>query len=316
MIEGELAKGFTPEIYHYDENMAALIMEDISAYKSLRKELINGNMYENLADDISTFLAKTLLPTTDLVLDEAEKKKNVKKFVNVELCAISETLVFTEPYYDYKKQNIIINEQLDFVEKYIYNNEKLKAKAALLRNKFMNEAQALIHGDVHSGSIFINENGIKVIDPEFAFYGPMGYDIGNVVANLFFSLAYAKYNKEKADDFIDYMNRMIKNTIDLFIEKFNEKYDEIVEFELYKLPLFKEEYINSVIKDSFGFAGTEIIRRVIGDSKVAEMDLVTDVDIKIPMERSLLKLGIEFITQAENFKNGEDAIMAYKLITE
>lgn len=49
----------------------------------------------------------------------------------------------------------------------------------------MNNAQALIHGDLHSGSIFINEKGIKVIDPEFAFYGPMGYDIGNVIGNLF-----------------------------------------------------------------------------------------------------------------------------------
>ncbi len=27
---------------------------------------------------------------------------------------------------------------------------------------------------------------MKVIDPEFSFYGPMGYDIGNVIGNLFF----------------------------------------------------------------------------------------------------------------------------------
>jgi 5-methylthioribose kinase len=43
----------------------------------------------------------------------------------------------------------------------------------------MNNAQALIHGDLHTGSILIKEDSMKVIDPEFAFYGPMGYDIGN-----------------------------------------------------------------------------------------------------------------------------------------
>lgn len=36
----------------------------------------------------------------------------------------------------------------------------------------MNCAQALLHGDLHSGSVFANDSGIKVIDPEFAFTGP------------------------------------------------------------------------------------------------------------------------------------------------
>lgn len=49
----------------------------------------------------------------------------------------------------------------------------------------MNHAQALVHGDLHSGSIFVNEEGLKVIDPEFAYYGPIGYDIGNVIGNMF-----------------------------------------------------------------------------------------------------------------------------------
>ena len=56
----------------------------------------------------------------------------------------------------------------------ILHDQDLKAEVAKLRNGFMNNAQALLHGDLHSGSIFANERGIKIIDPEFAFYGPMG----------------------------------------------------------------------------------------------------------------------------------------------
>jgi 5-methylthioribose kinase len=56
----------------------------------------------------------------------------------------------------------------------------------------MTTTQALIHGDLHTGSIFINENSLKVIDPEFAFYGPMGYDVGNIIANLIFAWANAE----------------------------------------------------------------------------------------------------------------------------
>ena len=85
------------------------------------------------------------------------------------------------------------------MREHLYEDEALHAEVAALRNGFMNNAQALIHGDLHSGSIFANEQGIKVIDPEFAFYGPMGYDIGNVIGNLFFAWANKAYTGGSAE---------------------------------------------------------------------------------------------------------------------
>ena len=49
-IEGKLAKKFVPEVYFYDDTMAVLAMEDISEYKNLRKELIEGNIFPNLGN--------------------------------------------------------------------------------------------------------------------------------------------------------------------------------------------------------------------------------------------------------------------------
>ena len=43
---------------------------------------------------------------------------------------------------------------------------------------------ALLHGDLHTGSIMAEAGKTMVIDPEFAFYGPMGFDIGALLANL------------------------------------------------------------------------------------------------------------------------------------
>lgn len=188
-LEGMLAEGFVPKVYAYDETMCVLAMEDISAYKNMRKELMEGRFFPHFAENIAEFLARTLLPTTDLVLDRAVKKDNVRLFLNKELCDITEDLVLTEPYDNYKNRNIVLPENEEFVKEFLYENEQLKADVAQLRDSFMNHAQALVHGDLHSGSIFINEQGIKIIDPEFAFYGPMGYDIGNVIGNLFFAWA-------------------------------------------------------------------------------------------------------------------------------
>ena len=315
-IEKQLAPEFVPEIYNYDEAMYALSMEDISAYKNLRKELMDGKIFSHFSENVSTFLADTLLPTTDLVMKRGEKKERVKLFTNPELCDISEDLVFTEPYNDYKKQNVIPKENLEYVKAMLYDDDELKGEVGILRDQFMNHAQSLVHGDLHSGSIFANEDGIKVIDPEFAFYGPMGYDIGNVIGNLFFSWANKYYVNPKDLNFLTWIEKTIEETIDLFLAKISAKYDNIVEFDFYRIPLFKEKYIRDILADSIGYAGTEIIRRVVGDAKVVEVTSVTEMEKRIPMERSLIEIGIYFIKNREKLTTGQKVTNAAKIILQ
>ena len=95
-LEGELAPGLVPEVYFYDETMAATSMEDVSACRNLRRELMAERFYPHLSDRISSFLTDTLLPTTDLVMDAEEKKRRVRFYTNPELCKITEDLVLTE----------------------------------------------------------------------------------------------------------------------------------------------------------------------------------------------------------------------------
>lgn len=313
-IEGKFAPEFIPEIYHYDEIMCVIIMEDISNYRNLRKELMEGKIFENFANEISTFLVNTLLPTTDLVLDSSDKKDNVKSFINKELCDISECLVFREPYINDRNRNIIIPENQEFVKKYIYEDKELHFEVAKLKNNFMNNAQSLIHGDLHSGSIFINETGLKVIDPEFSFYGPMGYDIGNVIGNLFFSLINRKHLMEISKNktqFLSWLSRSIENIFDMFIKKFDTKYNEIVKEELYKNQDFKKWYLNEILSDTIGCAGLEIIRRVIGDSKVIEITSIDNIEKRIIVERELINIGINLIKNRCNIKKGNELLLNF-----
>lgn len=312
--EGELAPGMVPEVFHYDETMCILAMEDISAYKNMRKEIMAGKVFPDFAEEISDFLVKTLLPTTDLVLDRHEKKKKVKLFTNIELCDITEDLVLTEPYYNYKNQNIVFPGNEKFVEEFLYKDEELQACVGNLRNNYMNNAQALLHGDLHSGSIFVNENGMKVIDPEFAFYGPMGYDIGNVIGNLFFSYAYMVYEKDNAKETISWIKKTIASIVNLTMEKMSKAYDELVKLPLYTAKEFKEDYLNSILADSLGYAGTEMIRRTIGDSKVIEVTSVTNPEKRIPLARALMKMGIYLIKERFNIKDGSEIVKQFELI--
>lgn len=176
----------------------------------------------------------------------------------------------------------------------------------------MNNAQALIHGDLHSGSIFANENGIKVIDPEFAFYGPMGYDIGNLVGNLFFSWVNKLVTMPEETAQLTALEDTVRRTLDLTWEKMSAKYDELVEYPFYRIPAFKESYLAGVMSDTFGYAGTEIIRRTVGSSKVMELNTVTDPARRTRMERILLAVGIRFVMERESLRTGDDAVAVFK----
>jgi len=306
-IQNRYAPGLVPEIYHDDEIMAVLCMEDISDYKNMRLQLAKSKIFHDFAEQITSFMAKTLLPTTDLVLSRREKKENVRLFTNIDLCDITEDLVFTEPYDDYKHRNAVAKENEDFVIRHLYENEILKAEVGLLRNEFMNNAQAALHGDLHSGSIFINQNGIKVIDPEFAFYGPMGYDIGNVLGNLFFSLANKLVTGSKDEEYLTWIRRTIANVYDLSFEKFNAVFDKIVDFSLYNNH-FKKAYLDEVFSSAVGYAGTEMIRRTVGEVKVSEVDSVIDRDQRASLERLLIQAGSAFIMERRQITCGTDLL--------
>ena len=299
-IENDLAPHFVPEIYFYDEIMCVLAMEDISEYKNLRTELIAGKIFLNFADNISEFLSRTLLLTKDLFMNKFEKKKNVKEFINPELCDISECLVFTEPYDNNRNRNIITAGNEEFVENILYKNEDLHFAILKLREKFMNYSQSLIHGDLHSGSIFINEKGIKIIDPEFSFYGPMAYDIGNVIGNLYFPLYRAKFfmedSKEK-EEFINWLEKCILDIPILFSEKCKLLWEKYSKDKLLKNKKFRDYYIENIVKDSLAYAGTEMIRRTVGDAKVLELTSLENSEKKLELERSLINKAVSMITE-------------------
>ena len=297
-IENNLAPHFVPEIYFYDEIMCVLAMEDISEYKNLRTELVAGKIFPNFADNISEFLSRTLLLTTDLFMNKFEKKKNVKEFINPELCDISECLVFTEPYDNNRNRNIITAGNEEFVENTLYKNEDLHFTILKLREKFMNYSQSLIHGDLHSGSIFINEKGIKIIDPEFSFYGPMAYDIGNVIGNLYFPLYRAKFfmeDSKKKEEFINWLEKCILDIPILFSEKCKLLWEKYSNDKLLKNKKFRDYYIENIVKDSLAYAGTEMIRRTVGDAKVLELTSLENSEKKLQLEKELISKAVSMI---------------------
>ncbi len=313
-LNDKYAPGMVPKIFFYDTVMSACGMEDLSDYQLMRYALMEHKIFPRFADDISTFMVNTLLMTSDVVMEHQEKKNLVKSFISPELCKITEDLVLMEPYNDINHENNVFPPNADFVKRELYEDEALHLEVSKLKFKFMTDAQALMHGDLHTGSIFVKPDSTKVFDPEFATYAPMGYDIGNVVANLIF----AYDNGLAAGDtaFCDWCLKAIEETMDLFIAKFNKKFDEAVTEPMAKVPGFKQWYLEGILNDTAGYAGTELHRRTVGMANVKDVTTIADESKRAWVERLNILCGKDYIMNQAKFRTGADFVAAVKRAQE
>lgn len=313
-LQYKLVEGYVPKVFGYDPIMNCSVMEDLSDHVIMRKALLEHKKFPDFAEHISTFLAKTLLLTSDVVMNHKEKKDLVKNFINPELCEITEDLVYTEPFYDCPRNDILAATR-EFAERELWKDERLLLETAKLKFEFMTKAQALVHGDLHTGSIFVKEDSTKVIDPEFAFYGPAGYDIGNVVANLIFAYENAEATiadiKEK-EDYKGWLEEIIVQTVNLFIAKFKAQWQESVTEKTALYKGFQEYYLDSILQDTAGVAGCELCRRIIGLAHVKDIISIEDLEKRARAERICLTAGKDFILHRHSFKRGEDFINIVK----
>ncbi len=309
-IQDRLAPGTVPKIYGYDTVMCACAMEDLSDHELMRYALMRHETFPRFAEDISTYMVNTLLKTTDVVMEHKEKKALVKSFINPELCEITEDLVLMEPYNDHNGRNIVDPLIADFVKKELYGDKALLLAAAKLKFEFMNNAQALLHGDLHTGSIFVKKDSTKVFDPEFAFYGPMGYDIGNVIANLIF--AYDNGAAAGDEAFCGWVLDTIRETVDLFISKFLKAWDESVTEPMAKVEGFREAYLKSIMSDTAAYTGTELHRRTVGMAQVKDVNTIADPEKRAYAKKLNIIAGKDYILNRESFFDGQSFTDAVK----
>ncbi|WP_044337610.1 S-methyl-5-thioribose kinase [Rossellomorea aquimaris] len=287
-----------PEVYYSDPALAITVMEDLSALTIARTGLIKGEKYPQLSQDIGTFLANTLYFTSDYALHPFKKKEYVKEFSNPELCKITEDLVFTDPFFNSETNEF--EEELSEDVQRLWADFTLKLEVAKLKKSFLTEGEALLHGDLHTGSIFVDQTQTKVIDPEFAFYGPIGFDIGQFIANLIFQ---AVSNPEEKETILYH----IQNTWNVFSTTFSNHWK--VSGDAYtKVNGYLEYVLEKSFQDSIGFAGCECIRRTIGLAHVEDLEIIADKEQRIQAKRACLALGKELIVKRKQIYSIEELI--------
>lgn len=291
-----VAPQFVPQVIGADRTLAYTILEDLSDYEIVRTGYLNGRTYPELARHVGEFLGKTLFETSDYSNGPIEKKRKERAYYNPELCDITEKLIFTDPYKDADSNNIEPGLRQD-VER-LWQDRELKFEVTKLKVGFVTKHDALLHGDLHTGSIFATAKETKIIDPEFAFYGPFGFDIGQIIAHLTLSTFHDPL--KRFERFTD-----VLTVWETFEKTFRTNFEQAVE--PFGTEGFVDELLRTILTDTIGYAGCELIRRSIGLAGVADLETLPE-PIRLDRKRDALALGTLLIKQRQSVKTIDELV--------
>ena len=294
--------GSVPDVYHFDETQALIVMEYLSSHIILRQGFIAGNRYRDLGQRLGAFCARTLFRGSNLALSGAEMKADVALFAgNVELCDITESLVFTDPYYDAEMNRHTPG--LDRIAASLRADTQLKIAAQELKMAFTSSGETMLHGDLHSGSVMVSGDDVRVIDPEFATYGPMGFDVGMLIANFLMAALSQPGHGADRSDYSDWILQEAAAVWSVFAEEFMRLWRTERNGILFPPCLYEdqghaaasEEALSRMLKtiwyDALGFCGLECHRRILGLAHNADFEQIADERARATCEARALELG-------------------------
>ncbi|MGJ0205186.1 S-methyl-5-thioribose kinase [Leucobacter sp. gxy201] len=259
-LHNELSPGGVPNLIHFDADQHLIVMEDLRDHVIWRQTLIDGSLPAGMGAQVGEITARITLGTSDVLVPADNRKQLLKDFVNPELCAISEDLVFTSPYIDSPSNNIDDSSR-ELAER-LRRDSELFAESKRLLWAFKTQGEALIHGDLHTGSVMVTDGDARVMDPEFAFYGPIGYDTGNVLAHLAF--ASTRHDLLGNQEQVKLITEEALTFWEVFVETIAELWPDSEPWQ--------ETFLARVLEDSASYAATEMIRRMVGMAQVADIE--------------------------------------------
>jgi 5-methylthioribose kinase len=270
---GKLDPEHVPALLDFDSQQYVIAMEDLSDHTVWRTALNAGQQHEGAAADIGQSVARTAFGTSALGLGTFELKAAIAESFNPALCQITEDLVFTEPYIEHEHNRVLAANQID-VEEFRSDPEVIR-EAGLAKWLFMTGAEALVHGDLHTGSVMVRgesdgkARSTKAFDSEFAFYGPIGFDLGALWGNLVLAAARAVALGET--DRAAWCLEQASQMWNAFESEIRLLWPRRVDPRVWDDNVL-DTLLDTWRSDSAVFAGAKIARRIIGFAKVSDIE--------------------------------------------
>ena len=285
-IYNRLASGTVPTQYDFDAGAAVIAMEDLRNARVLRDDLIDGAVDTAIAEQIGRFMGIVHGQTCVDNVGSTTAQHYRQQFANTTMQSITADYVFTFPFTEHETNFWTPGLEPD-VQQLKADTDFLQ-QAEHLKHIFLTTQQGVTHGDLHTGSVLIQDGIAKVIDAEFAFYGPVGFDLGLYWANYFLSY----FAHLDAPHTQSGLKTAIVQTWQTYTTEF-----EMVDAEL------KAKTLQNIFHEAVGFAGLEILRRLIGAAHVKDIEGIVDIPQKLRVESKALQFGATLVKQHQSLRD-------------
>lgn len=167
-----------PKLIGVDKESNVLLMEDLGEGSDYTKLYKNGETIDKA--ELVELIKFVAALHNAFPVDAVEKP-----ITNKEMRALNHEHMYVYPYLHENGLNLDdILLGLQEVSLAYKNDEALKAKVQQLGKHYLADGERLLHGDYFLGSWLKTANGIKIIDPEFCFFGAPEFEVGVCLAHL------------------------------------------------------------------------------------------------------------------------------------
>jgi len=314
-----------PRLLHYDAERFAFAMELLADHIILRRGLIAGVRYPTAARRVAECTARRAFATSVLAEPFEQVNERLAAFSrNHALTRITVDLIFTHPYI-INERNRWTHPQLDATVSAIRTDAVLKAAVAQLGYRFMTAHEALLHGDLHTGSVMVTTTDTRVIDPEFAIYGPIGFDLGLFVGNLLMAYFSQPGHESHAGERRAYAEWVLEQVAEFwseFVTQFAALWTPQRAGDGYPSSFFgisgrndefaveRARWFDALYSDTLGYAGAEIVRRIVGFAHNADFEQIGDPEVRATLEKRALAFARRLIVNTREFPTPEALLRA------
>jgi len=309
VMENKYCPGLAPRVYDFDREMYVNFLEDCNRHVIMRQGLMKQVIYPRFAQDIGIFLARTLFYTSNLYLPSDKVKEAVVNYTNPVMCKVTEDLVFTEPYKQHPNNHYTPQLEPHVCE--VYADDVLYSEVLEMKEAFMTHAEALVHGDLHTGSILINTEQTVVIDPEFAYYGPMAFDIGAVLGNLVLAFASQESHApdvEKRRAYQSWLMDTVSEIWHVFAGEFGRLWDSECNRDEWPAEGYKQKYLLRLLQETAGMGACKAMRRILGMAHVPDLESIPDEPARARVESLALNAAIAWIKNRRQVTSIDDLV--------
>ena len=290
-LHRSLAPNLVPEVYHFDADRYILSMEDLSDHRVWRGALNDGLMHEGAAELMGEYVAAVAFGTSIFGMDPEEQKMIAARSTNPQLCTITEDLVFTEPFCLGGRNSVIPANERDAAA--LIADDVMVRAMGQAKFAFMTQGEALIHGDLHTGSVMVRAaegndgpvDSAKAFDSEFAFYGPVAFDLGALWAN--YTIAAARATALGDDARADWCLNLCDATWGSFETAFRTAWPMRRDPRVFTDD-FGDDLIDRWHRETWLFAAAKMSRRVVGLAKASDVETLPE-DLREGAARGLLE---------------------------